>query len=92
MIYLDVLKSAVESRNVKSVSNGVGSTYSSMGRYMHTSHNICRSCLTQASAAKQIRVTVFWTITQGTVVIPYRRFGTNYRSHLQGSGIQDQVS
>jgi hypothetical protein len=51
MIYLDVLKSAVESRNVMSVSDGVDSTYSSMGRYMHMSHNICRSCLTQASTA-----------------------------------------
>ena len=28
---------------------------------------------------------VFWDITQFIVVIPYRRFGTTYRSHLQGS-------
>jgi len=27
----------------------------------------------------------FWAIRQGTVVIPYRRFGTTYRSHLLGS-------
>jgi len=25
---------------------------------------------------------LFWHITQRIVVIPYRRFGTTYRSHL----------
>jgi len=29
----------------------------------------------------------FWVITQRVVVISYRRFGTNYRSHPQGSSI-----
>jgi len=28
---------------------------------------------------------LFWDITQHRVEIPYRRFGTTYRSHLQGS-------
>ena len=28
---------------------------------------------------------LFWLITQRTVLIPYRRFGTTYQSHLQGS-------
>jgi len=28
---------------------------------------------------------LFWTITQRMVVALYRRFGTIYRSHLQGS-------
>jgi len=28
---------------------------------------------------------LFWAITQWRVVIPYRHFGTTYRSHLQGS-------
>ena len=31
-----------------------------------------------------VRTALFWTITQRVVVIPYRRFGTTYRSHLQG--------
>ena len=31
-----------------------------------------------------MRLTVFWDITQRTVVIPNRRFGTNYQSRLQG--------
>ena len=39
----------------------------------------------QASAAKYIRSALSWDITQRIVVIPYRRFGTTYRSHLQGS-------
>jgi hypothetical protein len=30
------------------------------------------------------RSALFWDITQRQVVIIYRRFGTTYRSHLQG--------
>ena len=41
----------------------------------------------QTSAASYIRTALFWTITQRVVVIPYRRFGTTYRSHLQASRI-----
>jgi len=29
------------------------------------------------------RCAPFWHITQRRVVIPYRRFGTTYRSHLR---------
>jgi hypothetical protein len=32
-----------------------------------------------------IRSALFWDITQRRVVIVYRRFGTTYPSHLQGS-------
>jgi hypothetical protein len=31
------------------------------------------------------RTALFWVITQRVVVISYRRFGTTYRSHLQGA-------
>jgi len=41
----------------------------------------------QTSAADMITA-LFWVITQRVVVILYRRFGTTYRSHLQGSRIQ----
>jgi hypothetical protein len=41
--------------------------------------------LLQASAAMQMRSALFWDITQRRVVILYRRFGTTYRSHFQGS-------
>ena len=34
---------------------------------------------------KMLRTALFWVITQRVVVICYRRFGTTYRSHLQGS-------
>jgi len=34
-----------------------------------------------------LRSAIFWIITQCVVVIPYRRFGTTYRSHLPGSRI-----
>jgi hypothetical protein len=30
----------------------------------------------------------FWATTQRVAVIPYRRFGTAYRSHIQVSRIQ----
>jgi hypothetical protein len=41
----------------------------------------------RASAAMLMRSALFWDITRRRVVIVYRRFGTTYRSHLQGSGI-----
>ena len=41
--------------------------------------------LFQTSTAMQMRSALFWGITQWRVVIPYRRFRTTYRSHLQGS-------
>jgi hypothetical protein len=34
---------------------------------------------------KLLRSALFWDITQGAVIIPYRRFGVTYRSHLQSS-------
>jgi len=37
----------------------------------------------QASVAKYLRTAFFWFITQGVVVIHYRRFGSTYRSRLQ---------
>jgi hypothetical protein len=37
-----------------------------------------------------LRTALFWDITQGVVVIPYRRFGTTYRSHLLRSSIQKE--
>jgi hypothetical protein len=37
-----------------------------------------------ATAAVYMKSSFFWDVTQGTLVISYRRFGTTYRSHLQG--------
>ena len=37
----------------------------------------------QASTATWMRYALFWDVTQRTVVIPHRRFGTNYWFHLQ---------
>jgi hypothetical protein len=36
-----------------------------------------------------LRTALFWAVTQHVVVNPYQRFGTTYRSHIQGSGIED---
>jgi hypothetical protein len=36
-----------------------------------------------------LRSALFWDITLSRVVILYRRFGTTYRSYLQGSRIPD---
>jgi len=38
-----------------------------------------------------LRPALFWIITQPVVVIPYRRFGTTYWSHLQGSRIPKEI-
>jgi len=32
-----------------------------------------------------LRSALFWEILQSIEVIPYRRFGTTYRYHLQGA-------
>ena len=45
----------------------------------------------RASAPRQTRTALFWAITQIVMVIPYRRFGTTYRSHLQGSRVQETL-
>ena len=42
----------------------------------------------QTSATKYMRTALFWATTQREVVIPHRRFGTTYRSHLRGPIIQ----
>ena len=49
--------------------------------------NITTESLISRSLA--VRTALFWAITQRIVVIPYRRFETTYRSHLQGSKNQD---
>ena len=36
-----------------------------------------------------MRIALFEVITQRVVVISYGRFGSTYRSHIQGSGIQN---
>ena len=57
------------------------------------SHSLCLGQGAVAGSSthgnKQSRAWLFWVITQRVVVIPYRRFGTTYRSHLRGSRIQD---
>jgi hypothetical protein len=44
----------------------------------------------QDNAATLMRSAIFWGITQRRMVIFYRRFGTPYGSHLQGSSVQRQ--
>ena len=40
-------------------------------------------------AYRVMRTALFWVIAQRVVVICYRRFGTNYRSHIQETGIPE---
>jgi hypothetical protein len=37
-----------------------------------------------------MRTAFFWAITQREEVIPYQRYGTTYRCHLQGSRIKEE--
>jgi len=39
----------------------------------------------QRTDCPEKRTALFWVITQRVVVISYRRFGTTYQSHPQGS-------
>jgi hypothetical protein len=55
---------------------------------------ICQAIISVISREKNIhtnmclRTTLLWFVTQGVVVIYYRRFGTNEWSNLKGSRIQ----
>ena len=46
--------------------------------------NVTQFALFETSTAKQMRSALFWVVTRRVVIISYRRFGTAYRSHLQG--------
>jgi len=57
----------------------------------HNNNITQNSAWFQASATKQMRTGFFWVITQRVVVISYRRFGTNYWSHVSLFWILDPV-
>ena len=48
--------------------------------------NACRLCMISGFRLN-VRFALFGDFTQSKLVIPYRRFGTAYLSHLQGSRI-----
>ena len=50
----------------------------------------CRSRI-QASDAMCMSNWLFWGFTEGRMTIPYRRFWSTYRSHLQGSSLTKPV-
>ena len=55
-----------------------------------THHHMCQcECIRNALTSRELlEVLFFWVITQQVVVISYRRFGTTYRFHIQGSRVQ----
>jgi hypothetical protein len=63
--------------------------------YKKSQNEVQRGVAMQSSQAKflnlrvsgltfRIRTAFFWVVMQRVLVIPYRRFGTTYQSHLQG--------
>jgi hypothetical protein len=53
---------------------------------LQTRQTRMKACIADRGAHfQQLRSALFWYITQRRVVILYRRFGTAYLSHLQGS-------
>jgi hypothetical protein len=46
---------------------------------------IVRNLLLGRQTRKWKRCSLFWEITQPIAAVPYGRFGTTYRFHLQGS-------
>jgi hypothetical protein len=64
-----------------------------LSTYQDTRHHILEGGAPQRWWIQQnlhMRSTLFWDITRRHVVIVYRRFGTTYPSHLQGSGVISQ--
>jgi hypothetical protein len=55
---------------------------------IHYSHFLLFNSCFWSIGAVNLRTALFWVITQGVMVISYRRFGTTCRPHLQGSRIQ----
>jgi len=39
-----------------------------------------------------LRTGISWAISLLVMIFPYRRFGTTYRSHFQGSSPEDSIS
>jgi hypothetical protein len=37
----------------------------------------------------ELRAALFWDFAQRIMVVSYRRFGTTYRFHIQGTAIED---
>ena len=54
--------------------------------------NVFKHAWFQASTVKQMGTALLWVTTQRVAAISYRRFGTYYRSHLQGSRFLTLVS
>ena len=91
MMYLDIIKSVVGNRNVKSVPKGVDLTYSVSGRYMHVTHMVYRSCQILSFRRKVDENCPLKDYFAGRSGNSLPTFRENYCSHLQGSSIQDQV-
>jgi hypothetical protein len=47
--------------------------------------NVKKTLCRIVKPSEERKSSFFWDITQRRMVIRYRRFGTTYRSHLQGS-------
>jgi len=52
-----------------------------------TSHTT--NCRFHTSSAVHGSLSLFWDVTQPTLAVIYRRFGTTYRSCLQGQAVQE---
>jgi hypothetical protein len=61
------------------------SVYIDMCRAIHLPKQTFDHVWFHAAAAQYTSTALFWVITQRTVVIPYRSFGTTCRSHFQVS-------
>ena len=50
---------------------------------------VVRNSMIIINNSNYMRTEPFWAITQRVMVIPYRRFGATYRSHIEGTKIQE---
>jgi hypothetical protein len=68
----------------KILTTGLKSEYSKM-RFL-----LIIFCFDEVIKKCKIRSALFWDIKRRRVIIVYRRFGTTYRSHLQGSRVREE--
>jgi len=80
----DVQKKKTERRVYWQTSRSQYSLFAvSVWTHLKTQRYCCVRC-NMVAKYRILRTALLWVITQRVVVISYRRFGTTYRSHLQG--------
>jgi hypothetical protein len=86
--WLDTTELATtEGKLIRSLNRWSSLDYSRLSRFGGNIWHIYRPDAPSGPVTLNITTALFWNLRQRTVLIPFRRFRTTYRSHLQGSRI-----